>query len=171
MMIHHISIPANDPLHVAQVLAEVFDGKVGIFPPNPNSYMVVAGDEYGTMIEIYPSGSVVVPGQGGPFGVARSANRQAWFQQNAHPASYSAVHAAISVPTNLEQIERIAAREGWRVLPCSRDGLFDVIEFWVENQLMLELLTPAIAHKYLNAMHPKNLNKLMEDMTQVEVRV
>jgi hypothetical protein len=60
MMIHHISIPANDPLHVSQVLAEVFDGKVGIFPPNPNSYMVVAGDEYGTLIEIYPSDSVVV---------------------------------------------------------------------------------------------------------------
>jgi hypothetical protein len=46
-----------------------------------------------------------------------------------------------------------------------------VIEFWVENQLMLELLTPAIAHKYLNAMHPQNLEQLMLDMTQVEVRV
>ena len=162
MMIHHISIPANAPFHVAQVLAEVLDGKVGIFPPNPNSYIVVAGDEYGTLIEIYPSGSVIVPGKG---------DRQAWFQQNAYRATYSAVHAAISVSTNLEQIERIAAREGWRVLFCSRDGLFDAIEFWVENQLMLELLTPAIAHKYLNAMHPKNLEKLMSDMAQVEVRV
>ncbi|MEP0911522.1 hypothetical protein [Leptolyngbya sp. FACHB-711] len=161
MMIHHISIPASNPLHVAQVLAEVFDGKVGIFPPNPDSYMVVAGDEYGTLIEIYPSDSVIVPGQG---------DGQAWFQKDAHAASYSAVHAAISVPTNLEQIERIAAREGWRVLPCSRDGLFDVIEFWVENQLMLELLTPALAHKYLNAMHPNNLEQLMLDIAQVEAR-
>ncbi|MEX0268406.1 hypothetical protein AB3R30_04630 [Leptolyngbyaceae cyanobacterium UHCC 1019] len=97
--------------------------------------------------------------------------RQAWFQQAVHSTSYSAVHAAISVPTNLEQIERIAAREGWRVLPCNRDGLFDVIEFWIENQLMLELLTPAIAHKYLNAMHSQNLEQLMLDMTQVKVRV
>lgn len=64
MMIHHISIPANNPLHVAQVLAEVLDGKVGIFPPNPNSYMVAAGDEYGTLIEIYPSNSEIVPGVG-----------------------------------------------------------------------------------------------------------
>ena len=74
------------------------------------------------------------------------------------------------MPTNLEQIERIAAREGWRVLPCSRDGLFDVIEFWVENQLMLELLTPAIAHKYLNAMHPKSLEQLLLNIAQVEAR-
>lgn len=161
-MIHHISIPANDPLHVAQVLAEVFDGKVGIFAPNPNSYIAIAGDEYGTLIEIYPSNSQIIPGQG---------DRQAWFQQNTHPATYSAVHAAISVPTSWEQIERIAAREGWRVLLSSRDGLFDVIEFWVENQLMLELLTPTIVHKYLNAMHPKNLEKLLSDMAQVEARV
>lgn len=162
MMIHHISIPANNPLHVAQVLAEVLDGKVGIFPPNPNSYIVAAGDEYGTLLEIYPSGSVIVPGQD---------DRQAWFQQNAHSTAYSAVHAAISVSTSLEQIERIAAREGWRVLLCNRDGLFDVIEFWVENQLMLEFLTPAIVHKYLNALSPQNLETLMSSMAQVESRV
>ncbi|MDX2243685.1 MAG: hypothetical protein NW224_23640 [Leptolyngbyaceae cyanobacterium bins.302] len=162
MMIHHISIPANDPLHVAEVLAEVLNGKVGVFPPNLNSYMVVAGDEYGTLIEIYPANSEIVPGVG---------DRQAWFQQNNHPATYNAVHAAISISTSLEQIERIAAREGWRVLLCNRDGLFDVVEFWVENQLMLELLTPAIVHKYLNAMHPKNLEQLMLNMAQVEARV
>jgi hypothetical protein len=162
MMIHHISVPANDPQHVAQVLAEVLDGKVGVFPPNPNSYIVVAGDEHGTLIEIYPSGSEIIPGQG---------DRQAWFQQNAQTTTYSAIHAAISVSTSLEQIERIAAREGWRVLLCNRDGLFDVVEFWVENQLMLELLTPAIVHKYLNAMNPQNLEKLMNEMSQIEARV
>lgn len=162
MMIHHISIPANDPLRVAQVLAEIFNGQVCIFPPNPNSYMVIAGDEYGTLVEIYPSDSVVVPGVG---------DRQAWFQQNASPASYSAVHAAISVPTNLEQIERIAAQEGWRVLPCNRDGLFDVVEFWVENQLMLELLTPTMVDTYLNAINPQNLAQFMLSVAQVETRV
>lgn len=162
MMIHHISIPADDPLHVAQVLAEVIDGKVGLFPPNPKSYMVAAGDGYGTLIEIYPTGSEIVPGQG---------NQQAWFQRNANPATYSLVHAAISVFASLERIERIAVREGWRVLLCSRDGLFDVVEFWIENRLMLELLPPTIVHKYLDAMSPQNLEKLMNDISQVESRV
>ncbi|MBW4631900.1 MAG: hypothetical protein KME30_08330 [Iphinoe sp. HA4291-MV1] len=161
-MIHHISIPANNPLHVAKVLAEVFNGKMGKFLPNPNSYMVVAGDEYGTLIEIYPLGSEIIPGQG---------DQQASFQEAPHPATYTATHAAISVPTSLEQIERIAAREGWRVLPCNRDGFFDVIEFWIENRLMLEFLTPAMASQYLNAMHPSNIEKLLADFAQVETRV
>ncbi|MGL5807243.1 MAG: hypothetical protein ACRC11_17695, partial [Xenococcaceae cyanobacterium] len=151
-MIHHISIPANNPSHVANVLAEIFKGKVGIFPPNQNSYMVMAGDEYGTLIEIYPTGSEIVPGID---------DQQASFQQSSHSATYAATHAAISVPTSREEIEQIAALQGWRVLPCNRDGLFDVIEFWIENRLMLELLTPEIAGQYLNVMHPSNVEKFL----------
>jgi hypothetical protein len=159
-MIHHISIPARNPLHVANVLAEVLNGKVGPFPPNINSYVVIVGDEYGTLIEIYPLGSEMMPGQG---------HEGVTFCQNAHPYAYSAVHVAISVPTSQEQIERIAAREGWRAVRCNRDGIFDVIEFWVENRLMLELLPPAIAPLYLNAMQPQNLEQFWRQLATAEV--
>lgn len=142
-MIHHISLPVQDPLHVAQVLAEIWQGQALPFPPHPGSYVVIAGDDYGSLIELYPLGSEIVPGTG---------EKQASFVQHAIPAGFYAVHAAISVPTSLEEIERIAKREGWRVLLCSRDGLFDVVEFWVENRLMLEFLPPSIAPTYLKAM-------------------
>ena len=42
----------------------------------------------------------------------------------------------------------IAAREGWRALVLPRGG-FDVIEFWIDNTVMIELLTPAMAADYL----------------------
>ena len=42
----------------------------------------------------------------------------------------------------------IAAREGWRALVLPRGG-FDVIEFWIDNTVMVELLTPAMAADYL----------------------
>ncbi|MEW6496931.1 MAG: hypothetical protein AB1589_31075 [Cyanobacteriota bacterium] len=160
-MIHHISIPARNPFHVANVLAEVLNGWVAPFPPNINSHVVIAGDEYGTLIEIYPLGSEIMPGHG---------TDQATFCQNAHPYAYTAIHAAISVPTNQDAIEQIGAREGWRVLPCNRDGLFEVIEFWVENRLMLELLTPAIAPQYLTAMKSQNLELLMAELSNTKVR-
>ena len=160
-MIHHISIPARNPFHVANVLAEVLNGWVAPFPPNINSHVVIAGDEYGTLIEIYPLGSEIMPGHG---------TDQATFCQNAHPYAYTAIHAAISVPTKQETIEQIGAREGWRVLLCNRDGLFDVIEFWVENRLMLELLTPTIAPQYLEAMKPQNMELLMAELSNTKVR-
>ena len=160
-MIHHISFPVINPYQVAKALAEIFNGRVESFPPNPNSFIVLAGDEYGTAIEVYPLGSEILPGQ---------AEEQASFRQDGPTTAYSAIHAAISVPASLEQIKRIAEREGWRVLPCNRDGLFDVVEFWIENRLMLELLTPDIKQTYLNVTHPSNWEKSLADFAKVAVR-
>jgi hypothetical protein len=43
-MLHHISIAVKNPHHVAEVLAEIRQGNVIPFPPNPGSYVVLAGD-------------------------------------------------------------------------------------------------------------------------------
>ena len=146
-MIHHISIPVEDPLHVAQVLAELINGKVAPFPSNPDSYIVVAGDAYGTMIELYPIGTELMPG---------SATSPVTFSQNIFASPFTAVHAAISVPASEAQIADIGEREGWHTVCCDR-GPFHVIEFWIENKLMLELLPAPLATRYLNFMKPENL--------------
>lgn len=146
-MIHHISLPVENPLHVAQVLAELISGKVAPFPSNPNSYLVIAGDAYGTMIELYPVGTELMPG-----GTASPVT----FSQNAFASPFTAVHAAISVPASEEQIAEVGAREGWHTVRCDR-GPFQVIEFWVENKLMLEFLPAPLATRYLNFMEPENI--------------
>ncbi len=158
-MLHHISIAANHPQQVAEVLAEIFKGQVAPFPFNPGSYVALAGDEFGTLIEIYPLGSELVPdGREGEAG----------FQLNQQPSHYAPFHAAISVPSSLAEIKRIGDRAGWRVFPTNRDGLFDVIEFWVENRLMLELLTPTMVPKYLQTLNPETLPALIEQMSMVD---
>jgi hypothetical protein len=72
---------------------------------------------------------------------------------------FSATHAAISLNSTQEQIEAIGQREGWRVIRCNRDSFFDVIEFWLENRVMIEFLTPEMANQYLTLMQPENLQK------------
>lgn len=151
-MIHHFSIPAMNPFHVAQVLAELWGGQAVPFPPHPDSYMVLTMDDHGTMIEIYPTGTEMVPGldQG-----------EVQFSVNPLTSPHSATHAAISVPMSQSQIEAIAAREGWRCVWCDRDGFFEVIELWIENRLLLELLPPAMAARYVSFMQPVNLVKIL----------
>ncbi|MDJ0647543.1 MAG: hypothetical protein QNJ60_02455 [Xenococcaceae cyanobacterium MO_188.B19] len=57
-MIHHISIPAQNPRHVAEIIAELFNNNYcAPFPSNPGSYITFAGDKYGTLIEVYPLGT------------------------------------------------------------------------------------------------------------------
>jgi hypothetical protein len=51
-MIHHVSIPAREPQHVAEVLAELMNGKCLPFRPLEGAFMAASGD--GTLIEVYP---------------------------------------------------------------------------------------------------------------------
>ncbi|WP_013322154.1 hypothetical protein [Gloeothece verrucosa] len=148
-MIHHISIPAQKPLQVANALAEILEGEVHRFPPVPGSYMVMIDDGQGTGIEVYPLGTQLAPGNGIPEIT----------QQEAIP-TFVPFHAAISVPLERERIENIATREGWRVQQGDR-GVFQVIELWVENWFMLELLTPDFVPSYLEFSQPQNVEQLL----------
>ncbi|AFZ24639.1 hypothetical protein Cylst_2420 [Cylindrospermum stagnale PCC 7417] len=150
-MIHHLSISAQKPQHVAEVLAEVLNGKAFPFFPHPGSYMALSLDEHGTGIEVYPLKTQIVPGEG---------NEQSKFVEATTSPTFTATHAAISVTNTQEKIEEIGNREGWKVLRCHRNSSFDVIEFWLENRLMIELLTPEMANQYLAVTHPENLQRM-----------
>lgn len=147
-MIHHISLPARNPLHVAEVLAELFKGYCAPFPSHAGSHVAFAGDEYGTLVEVYPLGTEMIPGEN---------EKPIQYRQNTSH-QFIATHAAISVPLNQFQIESIAEREQWRCVRCSR-GYFDVIEFWLENSVLLELATPELARQYTAVLAPENLAK------------
>ena len=59
------------------------------------------------------------------------------------------------MPREAEEVERIGAREGWRAKTFGRGmqgqkPFFHVIEFWLENRLMIEVATPAMAQEYLD---------------------
>ena len=145
-MIHHLSIPVENPSHVAQVLCDLFGGSVSRFGPYENSYIAWAGDEHGTAIEVFPIGTELLPDSG---------VGQANFRHSETASGFTATHAAVSVSCSKADIQAIADREGWRAIELSR-GSFRVIEFWIENRVMLELLTEDMAQEYLQATRPHN---------------
>lgn len=150
-MLHHISFAVNQPLLVAEVLAEICQGRYVPFPPHPGSYMVFAEDEYGTAIELYPAGTELIPGSG---------EEEVVFSCNPTLTGFSATHVALSVAMDLQMIEKIGQREGWRVQLCDR-GFFHVVEFWIENTILIELLPPVMAAQYLEFVKPQNLEQFI----------
>jgi hypothetical protein len=138
-MLHHLSIAVAEPTRVAKVLAELINGRFFEFPIHPGAYMVMAGDAHGTAIEILPKSAVWIPG---------STEVEV---KEVEPPQFHSVHAAISVPVSQETIEQVGLREGWLTRYCDR-GPFQVIEFWVENVLMLEFITPDMTKNYLDFM-------------------
>lgn len=145
-MIHHVSIPARDPRRVAQVLAELMGGQYHAFGPLGGAFMATSGDAHGSLIEVYPEGATldIPPGDG-----------QVVFGENPAPPRSWPFHVLLSVPREQEEIERIGTREGWRAKTFGRGmqgqkPFFHVVEFWVENRLMIEVVSPAMAREYEN---------------------
>ncbi len=158
-MIRHISIDADHPLQVARVLAEIWNGKVYQFF-YPGSYTVMPFDDYGTAIVVFPQGTVWQPGsdaQSAQLAAAASPDLASRDSGNA-----LALHAALSVPTTQQQIEQIGRREGWRVLTREQgDGAFKLVEFWLENRILIELLPPGFETQYLQTMQPEAIEQIL----------
>ena len=156
-MIHHISLAVHNPLHVAEVVAELWQGRVIPFPNHPGCYIAIALDSYGTAIEFLPKGTVLELG---------STDEPVQFSDpNPNAAGYTATHVNLAVPISEAKIYEIADREGWRVVHCKRAGFFELIEFWVENEVLLELLPPNLIQQYLLTVQPENLKELLDAAT------
>jgi hypothetical protein len=128
-MIIHASIPADEPERVARAIAELWQGTYAPFPIVPGVFIARAGDERGTQVEVGPRGREAMPGE-----------KQVGMRVNPSPSPYSEVHLNILSPLPEAEILAIADREGWKALSCDRGGVFRLIEFWVENKFLLEVM-------------------------------
>jgi len=148
-MIHHLSIAAQDPKHAAGVLAELMGGTAVPFPPNPGSFFALQLDDHGSGVEVDPAGTQLQPGGdvGGSF-------------VKKEPRGYGSTHFALSVATDADAVQAIAKRAGWQCFDCNR-GPFHVIEVWVENETMVEILPPDYAQEYLAFTRPDKIKAAM----------
>ena len=173
-MINHISIAVSDPERVANVLAEIWDGMVFPFPPAPDSFFVLANDGRGTAVEVMPAGTMLVPGEGLPdesdLDTATEEYEAKFVQSDVKP-SYVATHLNINTKKSIDEIREIAKREGWRVLVCNRgEGLFQLVEVWVENTFMLEVMTPEQTARYVEITDPEFMAKAFGVDAHIEAK-
>jgi len=154
-MLFHVSIDAENPKRVAQVIAELWGGIATPFPPvMVGSWVAMAGDARNTIVEIYPRGTELVLAEGEAGADGRIGAK----------LSHSATHFAMATDLDLGRVMAIADREGWPVKYCKRGGAFGVIELWVEGTRMIEVLTPEMQAEYLDAMTVSNWQRFMAGM-------
>jgi hypothetical protein len=155
-MLFHISIPAHDPERVARVIAALWRGEAFPFTPfaGNGSWIAIAGDDRGSGIECYPRGARIAPS---------TEKRSTGFTVTIDPAIAGetgeqagriATHAAVFSPLSQAEIVALAEREGW-LARFARRGRFHVVELWLENAVMLEVLTEELKREYLAASTPE----------------
>ena len=168
-MINHISISAHNPERVANVLAELWNGCTFPFPPCPNSFIALADDGHGTMVEVTPINIELLPGENLPVedetfnSQTPTEEYEAKFTERPTHSEYTATHLNINTPLSAEEAKAIARREGWRVLTCNRaEGLFQLLEVWAENRFMIEVMTPEMTARYVEIIQPEFLSQAMQ---------
>ena len=149
-MIFHISIPAKEPEVVARAVAELWGGEAFPFIPlaRNGSWVAFAGDDRGSGMECYPRGAQISPSEEEhPTGFTVTVDQDIAVATDPM-AGRIATHAAVFSPLSQEQIIALADRHGWLSRFAQR-GRFHVVEFWLENAVMLEVITEELKHEYL----------------------
>ncbi|ARR53023.1 hypothetical protein HY78_05965 [Rhizorhabdus wittichii DC-6] len=142
-MLFHMSIAADDPRHVATVLAELIGGEAMPFPPvSQDGWMALADDGRGTSIEVYPAGTLLreAEGDADAYGEPGGLDR------------FTASHGAFGTALEMDEVMAIAHREGWPAKYRKRGDMFGVVELWIEGRQMMEILTPSMQAEYLATM-------------------
>jgi hypothetical protein len=66
----------------------------------------------------------------------------------------SAFHFALKSPLNDAQILEAAHKAGLRALKCERGGVFGVVEVWLDNTILVEVLSAREFDRYRDFMNP-----------------
>lgn len=142
-MLFHLSINAHNPNKVALTLAEIMKGKCLPFPVVDNAYIALADDDLGTAVEVYPSNISLTPGD--------DDKPVKFVLQN--PELGKAIHFAIKTNLSQSEVFKLAEKNGWRCLLCDRGPFFKVIEFWLENERLVEVITEDLKQNIIKAHH------------------
>lgn len=164
-MIAHVSIPSRDPRATALLLAELIDGEAFAFPVVPGAWIAVARDGSGQAIEVYPDGMAHHPGRGAPDPnvVPDGPAALPWEDQiyadgpQLRPVAF---HFAMSSPLSEAQVLRVAADAGLRALRCDRAGVFALIEVWLDDVFLVEVLCGDQVRRYTEFMNPTGVRKM-----------
>ena len=152
-MIFHFSISADDPKRTATMFAELWRGQALYFPMvGKGSWVAHAGDDRRTTIEVYPRDLAFYPNESGEG-----------HQRNEPVSRHGPFHAAVGTPLSIEEVEEIGRRYGCHTILCDR-GPFRVIEFWVDNAQMVEMLTPEMQAEYQRSVTPDGFRAMLANV-------
>ena len=147
-MIAHVSLPADDCAKVALVLARMLGGGALRFPPGGPDAWNCWSPNNDFQIVVTPRGRVIVEGP----------TEQVWASRHTRSPDdrASESHFAMAVERDAREVLAMARSAGWNARICNRGGFFDVVEVWVENAYLVEVLDPTQMAAYRRSMTVEN---------------
>jgi hypothetical protein len=155
-MIYHTAIPANDPQSAAVALARILGGEAMPFPVVPGSWIAWSADGV-TELEVVPRGH--------GFARAEQGKEPRWV--GSHGGLFaSGWHVAVGTQVDAREVLKIAHEAGWPAQICDRAGFFDIVEVWVDDCGLVEVLDPEMQARYRAAFSPETWRAALAAMAR-----
>ena len=137
-MIFHVSVEAENPRRVAEVVAELWQGSAAPLDRLVEGSWIAFCGHSNSALEVFPLGTNIVEASG----------YKPWLGPQHGRARPTATHVALGTNLAEKEVMDIAVREGWRAKYVTRGDRFGVIEIWVSEHFVMEWLTPEMQGPY-----------------------
>lgn len=143
-MILHASVAADDPQYTAGTLAALLGGIALPVGPGEGTWSAIAPEPIGNMVSVLARGSEF----------HRTADHVE--TRAGAPVRHAAFHLLLDTPLGEDEILRLARDRGCHA-HRAQHGAFEVIEFWIDDCLLVELATPELGQAYREMIHSEEL--------------
>lgn len=149
-MILHVSITADDPKSTAVQLATLLGGRAIPLGPNEGSWTAVGPDPVGNVIEVMERGSEF----------HRAGSQVETVRREPH--RHSGFHLLMESPMSEHEILALAEETGTSAHRANRGIFGDLIEFWIDDCLLVEVLPLPWARAYRKLLTSGDLRNQIE---------
>jgi hypothetical protein len=157
-MIQHVSLPVNHPKSAAAALAQILHGEAMPFPVVPGAWIVWSEDET-TELELVPRG----------LGYKRAAaGKEPEAVRTVVDAVPTGWHVAIGTTRAAADVVRLAHAAGWPAQICDRAGFFELVEVWIDDACLVEVLDPPMLQRYRAAFSARSWKAALQQMSKGE---
>lgn len=145
-MILHASVVADEPRNTAETIARLLGGIALPLGPGDGTWSAIGPDPIGNMISVLERGSEFHRTQGHVD------------TRKGEPVRHSAYHLLVDTMLSEAEVLRLAEDRGCHA-QRAKHGAFDVIEFWVDDCLLIEVVTPEMGRDYRELIQSQELRQ------------
>ena len=143
-MILHASVAADDPKGTAGTLAKLLGGIALPVGPGDGTWSAIGSEPIGNLVSVLARGSQF------------HRNSDHVETRIGEPVRHSAYHLLIDTALSEDEVLKLADERGCHA-HRARHGAFDVIEFWIDDCLLIEIATPELGQSYRTMIHSEEL--------------
>jgi hypothetical protein len=150
-MILHASFTVGAPRDAAETVAQLIAGEALPFPElSDDAWIAMSGDDHGTLVEFVQRGTEFHYVPGGTVAHRRGEETRE-----------SGCHILIETPYDELRVLAIAEERGCRAHRAIH-GPVELIELWIEDCLLIEVVTPQMAAAYKSIATPANVRSMVQ---------